>query len=92
VHRRRVAVDRRHPLLRHRPRGRPEPRHRRPRRGVVGGLWLVSAIPGTWALTNVALGGWIDRLGTVRMIELGTALFVAMTLSSWVAAGAGSFW
>lgn len=60
--------------------------------GSSAAIWLVSAIPGTWALTNVALGGWIDRLGTVRMIELGTGLFVAMALSSWVAAGAGSFW
>jgi len=26
-------------------------------------VWIVSAVPGTWALTNFALGVWIDRLG-----------------------------
>lgn len=54
-------------------------------------IWLVSAVPGTWALSNVALGGWIDRVGAVRMIEVGTAAVVVCILASWWTATAGTF-
>lgn len=55
-------------------------------------VWLVSAVPGTWALTNFALGVWIDRLGDYRMIVIGTGVVVLSGLWSWFAADQGAFW
>ncbi|MFB6310234.1 MAG: nitrate/nitrite transporter [Salinirussus sp.] len=54
-------------------------------------IWLVSAVPGTWALSNIVLGGWIDRFGPVRMIELGTVAVIACVLASWWTATEGAF-
>jgi nitrate/nitrite transporter NarK len=60
---------------------------------VTGGtaIWLVSAVPGTWALTNFALGVSIDRQGDYRAIAAGTAGVVACGVWSWWAARSGDF-
>lgn len=55
-------------------------------------IWLVSAVPGTWALTNFALGVSIDRQGDYRTIAAGTAVVVACGGWSWWAASAGDFY
>jgi nitrate/nitrite transporter NarK len=62
--------------------------------GVSSGraVWLVSAVPASWAATNFALGRWIDRAGDHRTIVAGTLVVVLAGLWSVVAARAGSFW
>ncbi|MFC7157095.1 nitrate/nitrite transporter [Halomarina halobia] len=54
-------------------------------------VWLVSAVPATWALTNFALGVWIDRLGDHRTIAIGAAVITLAGLWSWSAGRRGSF-
>lgn len=54
-------------------------------------IWLVSAVPGTWALTNFALGVSIDRQGDYRTIAAGTAVVVVCGGWSWWAARGGAF-
>jgi predicted MFS family arabinose efflux permease len=62
--------------------------------GVSSGraVWLVSAVPASWAATNVALGVWIDRAGDYRTIAVGTLVVVVAGGWSAGAARAGSFW
>jgi len=55
-------------------------------------VWIVSAVPGTWALTNFALGVWIDRLGEYRVIVVGTAVLIAAGGWSWWAGRRGTFY
>lgn len=55
-------------------------------------IWLVSAVPGSWALTNFALGVSIDRQGDYRTIAAGTAVVVACGGWSWWAARGGAFY
>jgi nitrate/nitrite transporter NarK len=55
-------------------------------------IWLVSAVPGSWAVTNFALGVWIDRFGDYRMIAVGTAIVVFAGGWSWWAGRGGAFW
>lgn len=54
-------------------------------------VWLVSAVPASWAVTNFAVGIWIDRLGDYRMIAIGTGVVVVAGAWSWWAAVQGSF-
>ena len=54
-------------------------------------VWLVSAVPASWAVTNFALGVWIDRLGDYRMIAAGTGIVVLAGGWSWWAAREGAF-
>lgn len=54
-------------------------------------IWLVSAVPATWAVTNFALGIWIDRLGDYRMIAIGTGIVIVVGIWSWVAAEQRAF-
>ena len=54
-------------------------------------VWLVSAVPASWAVTNFALGVWIDRLGDYRMIGFGTVVVVVAGVWSYWAATVGSF-
>ena len=54
-------------------------------------IWLVSAVPASWAVTNFVLGVWIDRLGDYRMIGLGTAVVVLTGVGSWWTALDGAF-
>ncbi len=54
-------------------------------------VWLVSAVPGAWAITNFALGVWIDRLGDYRMIAIGTGVVVLAGVWSWWAASQADF-
>lgn len=54
-------------------------------------VWLVSAVPASWAVTNFALGVWIDRLGDYRMIALGVATVILAGVWSWWAARQGVF-
>lgn len=54
-------------------------------------IWLVSAVPASWAVTNFVLGVWIDRLGDYRMIGLGTAVVVLAGIGSWWTALNGAF-
>ena len=54
-------------------------------------VWLVSAVPASWAVTNFALGVWIDRLGDYRMIAIGAATVILTGIWSWLAARQGSF-
>ncbi|WP_281194932.1 nitrate/nitrite transporter [Halorubrum sp. F4] len=68
--------------------------------GVVAGdlgtsearaIWLVSAVPASWAVTNFVLGVWIDRLGDYRMIGIGTVIVVLAGIGSWWTALDGAF-
>ena len=54
-------------------------------------VWLVSAVPASWAVTNFALGVWIDRLGDYRMITLGVGTVILAGVWSWWAARQGVF-
>lgn len=54
-------------------------------------IWLVSAVPASWAVTNFVLGVWIDRLGDYRMIGIGTVVFVLAGMGSWWTALDGAF-
>lgn len=54
-------------------------------------VWLVSAVPGAWAITNFAMGVWIDRLGDYRMISIGTGVVILAAAWSWWAASNGDF-
>jgi nitrate/nitrite transporter NarK len=54
-------------------------------------VWLVSAVPASWAVTNFALGVWIDRLGDYRMIAAGTGIVVLAGGWSWWASREGAF-
>lgn len=54
-------------------------------------VWLVSAVPGSWAITNFALGVWIDRFGDYRMIAVGTGVVVLAGIWSWRAGSRGAF-
>ncbi|MFB6167893.1 MAG: nitrate/nitrite transporter [Haloferacaceae archaeon] len=62
--------------------------------GVSSGraVWLVSAVPASWAATNFALGVWIDRAGDHRTIAVGTLVVSVAGVWSVVAARGGSFW
>lgn len=62
--------------------------------GVTSGtaVWLVSAVPASWAVTNFALGVWIDRLGDYRMIAVGTAIVVVAGIWSWWTGRRGAFY
>ncbi len=62
--------------------------------GVSSGraVWLVSAVPASWAATNFALGGWIDRAGDHRTIAVGTLVVAVAGVWSGVAARGGAFW
>ncbi|MFB6309525.1 MAG: MFS transporter, partial [Haloarculaceae archaeon] len=62
--------------------------------GVTSGtaVWLVSAVPASWAVTNFALGVWIDRFGDYRTIAVGTAVVVAAGVWSWWAGRRGAFY
>lgn len=62
--------------------------------GVSSGraVWLVSAVPASWAATNFALGGWIDRVGDYRTIAVGALVVVLAGGWSVVAARGGAFW
>lgn len=62
--------------------------------GVASGraVWLVSAVPASWAVTNFALGVWIDRFGDYRTIAVGAAVVVGAGVWSWAAAGRGAFY
>jgi len=53
--------------------------------GVVPGraIWLVSAVPAAWAVTNVAVGGPIDRFGDYRVIAAGTAVVALSGVTGW---------
>ncbi|UPV76727.1 MFS transporter (plasmid) [Halorussus limi] len=55
-------------------------------------VWLVSAVPASWAVTNFALGVWIDRLGDYTMIAIGTGIVVIAGGWSWWAGHEGAFW
>lgn len=54
-------------------------------------VWLVSAVPASWAITNFALGVWIDRFGDYRMIALGTGIVILAGIWSWGAGRRGAF-
>ena len=54
-------------------------------------VWLVSAVPASWAITNFALGVWIDRLGDYRMIAIGVGTVILAGIWSWWAAVQGVF-
>jgi len=54
-------------------------------------VWLVSAVPAAWAVTNVAVGGPIDRFGDYRVIAAGTAVVVLAGVASWRVGRAGAF-
>ena len=54
-------------------------------------VWLVSAVPASWAVTNFALGVWIDRLGDYRTIAIGTGIVVLAGGWSWWAGRRGAF-
>lgn len=54
-------------------------------------VWLVSAVPASWAITNFALGVWIDRLGDYRMIAIGAGTVIVAGIWSWWAATRGDF-
>jgi nitrate/nitrite transporter NarK len=53
-------------------------------------VWLVSAVPGSWAITNFALGVWIDRFGDYRVIAVGTGVVVLAGIWSWRAGSRGA--
>lgn len=54
-------------------------------------VWLVSAVPASWAVTNFVLGVWIDRLGDYRMITISTGVVIAAGIWSWFAGTRGTF-
>ncbi|MFB6301515.1 MAG: nitrate/nitrite transporter [Haloferacaceae archaeon] len=54
-------------------------------------VWLVSAVPASWAVTNFALGVWIDRLGDYRMIAIGVGTVILAGVWSWWAARQRAF-
>jgi nitrate/nitrite transporter NarK len=54
-------------------------------------VWVVSAAPGAWAVSNLAAGSLIDRQGDVAATVGATALFVVGCLWCWRAAVDGSF-
>jgi len=54
-------------------------------------VWLVSAVPAAWAVSNFALGSWIDRLGDYRTIAVGTAVVVLAGAASSQLARRGLF-
>lgn len=54
-------------------------------------VWLVSAVPASWAVTNFVLGVWIDRLGDYRMIAISTGVVIAAGVWSWFTAKRGMF-
>lgn len=54
-------------------------------------VWLISATPGAWALSNFAVGFILTRRSTVWVTTAATAGFVAMVLAGWWAATGSSF-
>jgi nitrate/nitrite transporter NarK len=55
-------------------------------------VWIVSATPGAWALTNFALGSGIDRIGDVRAILVAALTVVAAAIVGWWAGAHHRFW
>lgn len=62
--------------------------------GVTSGtaVWLVSAVLASWAVTNFALGVWIDRFGDYRTIAVGTVVVIAAGVWSWWTGRRGTFY
>ena len=54
-------------------------------------VWLVSAVPASWAATNAVLGLWLDRAGDYRAVAAGVVVVVLAGVASWAAATHGSF-
>ncbi|MFB6124225.1 MAG: nitrate/nitrite transporter [Haloferacaceae archaeon] len=54
-------------------------------------VWLVSAVPASWAVTNFALGVWIDRIGDYRTVAVGTAVVLLAGIWSWWEGRRGAF-
>jgi len=54
-------------------------------------VWLVSAVPASWAATNAVLGLWLDRAGDYRAVAAGVVVVVLAGGASWAAATRGSF-
>jgi len=46
-------------------------------------VWIVSATPGAWALTNFALGIGIDEFGDVTAVTVATVVVVGACVLSW---------
>jgi len=55
-------------------------------------VWIVSATPGAWALTNFALGSGIDRIGDVRAILVAGLTVVVASILGWWAGAHHRFW
>jgi len=55
-------------------------------------VWIVSATPGAWALTNFAFGVGIDKYGDVRAITVAVCVVVSASVLSWWAGANHLFW
>ncbi|WP_197424705.1 nitrate/nitrite transporter [Natronomonas sp. CBA1123] len=55
-------------------------------------VWIVSATPGAWAVTNFLLGAGIDRYGDVTATVAATFTVAGASILSWWAGANGLFW
>jgi len=54
-------------------------------------VWLISAVLLAWAVTNIAVGTLIDRVGDRPVVAVGGAVTVVGAAAGWVAAVEGLF-
>lgn len=59
--------------------------------GRTTAVWLISATPGAWALSNVVVGVVLDRRGATWVTTAATGAFVVAALVGWQVASAGGF-
>lgn len=60
--------------------------------GRTTAVWLISATPAAWALSNFAVGFALDRRGAVWLTSAATGVFVVAALVGWQTAIRTLFW